>query len=244
MIIQFLWVGNSEAALIDGSGQKSFSTWFFKKHLYLFIWPSYVAFGRSLTRDWAPVAAVKAQNLNRLDCQGIPQKYFLMLQEICQLGCSCLKARLGLIDLFHSGWLTWCWLLGGGLSSFPHGPLQAPLSILMTWWLASPVWEFQEKAKHKSLCLYDLVMRITDCHFYIFLLVTQISYSLQESDIHKNVNIRKQGLLGHLEGWLQPPYPSAANMVLACSRHLMYVCSKNEQRVRAQANLELSGLVT
>lgn len=153
MIIQFLWVRNSEAALIDGSGQKSFSTWFLKKkNLYLFIWPSYVAFGRSLTRDWTPVAAVKAQNLNRWDCQGISQKSFLMLQEICQVGCSYLKARLGLIDLFHSGWLTWCWLLGGGLSSFPHGPLQAPLSILTTWWLASPVWEFQEKAKHKSLC--------------------------------------------------------------------------------------------
>ena len=129
----------------------SLHDFFKKKHLYLFIWPSYLAFGRSLTRDWTPVAAVKAQNLNHWDCQGIPQKSFLMLQEICQVGCSYLKARLGLIDLFHSGWLTWCWLLGGGLSSFPHGPLQAPLSILTTWWLASPVWEFQEKAKHKSL---------------------------------------------------------------------------------------------
>ena len=29
MIIQSLWVRNSEAALIDGSGQKSFSTWFY-----------------------------------------------------------------------------------------------------------------------------------------------------------------------------------------------------------------------
>ena len=89
------------------------------------IWPSYVAFGRSLTSNWTPVAAMKAQNLNHLDCQGIPQKSFLMLQEICQVGCSYLKAWLGLIDLFHSGWLTWCWLLGGGLSSFPHRPLQA-----------------------------------------------------------------------------------------------------------------------
>ena len=87
-------------------------------------------------------------------------------------------------------------------------------------------------------------MGIMDCHFYIFLLVTQISYSLQESNIHKNVNIRRQGLLGHPEGWLQPPYPSAANIVLTRSRHLMYVCYKNEQKVRAEVNLELSGLVT
>ena len=53
----------------------------------------------------------------------------------------------------------------------------------------------KRKQSRNHCAFYDLVMGIMDCHFYIILLVTQISYSLRESDIHKNVNIRRQGLL-------------------------------------------------
>lgn len=50
-------------------------------------------------------------------------------------------------------------------------------------------------------------MGIMDCHFYIILLVTQISYSLRESDIHKNVNIRRQELWAILKAGYNHPIP-------------------------------------
>lgn len=54
---------------------------------------------------------MKAQNLNSLDCQGIPQKSFLMFQEICQVGCS----YEGLVGADRSipHWLTHMVLLIG-----------------------------------------------------------------------------------------------------------------------------------
>lgn len=156
-----------------------------------------------------------------------------------------MKAWLGLIDLFHTGWLTWCCLLGEGLRSFLQGPLQAPLSILTTWWPASPVWEFQEKAKQKSLCLLWPSHGNHGLSFLHYPIGYTDQLFIAGEWYSQECEYQKTGIVvGHLEGWLQLPYPSAASTVLASSRHLMYVCSKNEQRVGARVNLGLSGLVT
>lgn len=93
-------------------------------------------------------------------------KSFMTLQSSCQMVCSYLKALLGLKDLFQNGSLIWCWLLVGGLSFFPHGSLQAAwVSLRHGSWLP-PMWVIQNKAKQKPLCLFDLTMEVTDCHFY------------------------------------------------------------------------------
>ena len=80
---------------------------------------------------------------------------------------------------------------------------------MASWLTFSRVSDPREKEKESKMepDLYNLILEVTYHHFCCILLVTQISYSLRESDIHKNVNIRRQELWAILKAGYNHPIP-------------------------------------
>lgn len=75
----------------------------------------------------------------------------------------------------HSWLASWCWLLVGDLSSFPHGCLQRTAGIHLKIWLPFPRANELSMQVRSSNAFYDLVSEIIPYHFCHILVITQNS---------------------------------------------------------------------
>lgn len=133
--------------------------------------------------------------------------------------CSHLKVWLGVEDCYKDDTLnilTWCWLLAGGLSSLPRGPLtSAWVSSMIGSWLPPGRSNSQKQWRR-----WNIVCTLTQTSHSINTACPtgytgQLYLMLRVGGLYKNVNTRRWGSL-------RPPYNLPSTYI--CIKNYIILC--------------------